>query len=85
MDRHSALVETIGEADVIGIAMGEDDSADVVERASHRPELGDELSPVTGQTGVDNGDLPRFLHEIDVDEVGTDAMEEGGKLHLWPG
>jgi hypothetical protein len=49
--------------------MGEQERADVAQRATHQSELVLELAPLTGQAGVDDRDLARFLNQIAVDDV----------------
>ena len=43
----------LGEADVVGMAMGEDERPNVVQGPAHRRELAEEVGPVAGHAGVD--------------------------------
>jgi hypothetical protein len=44
---------------VVGVAMGQDHAADVVERPAHERELRLEVVPMAGQASVDDGDPRR--------------------------
>ena len=61
MDTHgrpALATHPLCEADVIRMAMGEDDRPDVLDRAAHRGKLGWQVLPVPGHPGVDDGELP---------------------------
>jgi hypothetical protein len=73
--------EPLGEADVIGVAVGQDERADVVERPAHGGQLLRQIGPVAGHPGVDDRDLAGLLDEIGIDVAVADAMERRGNLH----
>src|SRR5262249_4898953 len=52
----NAVVATqpLGKPEVISIAVGEDDAADVVERSVHAGEFGVQITPLSGQASIDN-------------------------------
>ncbi len=70
------------EADVIGVAVGEDDCPDVLEAAAHRRELGREQPPQAGGAGVDDRDLAGVLDQVGIDDaVRTHAVDPRRDLH----
>ena len=73
--------EPLGEADVIGIAVGQYHAADVGDRAAHLGELGQEIAPLAGHAGVDQRELAVLLDEVGVDEVGSNPVQRGRELH----
>lgn len=76
--------QALGEADVVGVAVGEHHAADVGERTTHRGELGGQLLPLPCEPRVDHGDALGSVDEIDRDDVGADAVEGGAELHQMP-
>ena len=66
---------------MIAVAVGEDDPADVAELASHRAELTQQVVPVPGQSGVDQGDALGGVDEVGRDDVIAEAVELGGDSH----
>jgi hypothetical protein len=82
VDRHTVLAaEPLGEADVVGVAVGEHHAADVGERPAHRLEFVGELVPLPREAGVDDGDALGRVDEVDGHDVGADAVEGGAELH----
>ena len=67
--------KSFGEADVVGVAVGEHDALDVVEAAADDGQFGDEVVPVAGEPGVDDGDALGGDDEVDGDDVVADAVE----------
>ena len=81
-DRYPMLVaDALGEADVVGVAMREDDRAHVLDRAAHRGELVDEVAVIRGHSGIDDGHLAGFLDEVAADEVLAETVHGGGDTH----
>ena len=82
VDRSAVFsMQSRGEADVIGVTMRQQYRTNVVERAAHAAELLLELPPLTGQAGVDEGQLAALFNQVAVDDVGADLMERGSELH----
>jgi hypothetical protein len=80
--RHPELdAEPLGEADVVGVAVGQDHCPDVVERPAHCCELRREVAPETRQPGVDDRDLRAVGDEVGVDAAVAEAVEAWGDLH----
>ena len=59
--------ESLGEAEVVAVAVGQHERPDVVERAAHRGQLAREVGPVAGHAGVDDRHLARLLDQVGVD------------------
>ncbi len=73
--------ESLGEADVVGVPVGQDDRPHVVERATHRGQLGRQVAPEAGQAGVDDRDLAALFDEVAVDEARAEPVERLRELH----
>ena len=74
--------QSLRETDVVDVAMGQQDRRDIVERAAHGVELGCEILPEAGQTGVDDGHPAALFDEVAVDQArGAESMEMRGQLH----
>ena len=83
VDRNAALaMEARGESDVVGVAVRQDDRTDVVERPTHLGERVDELAPLSGQAGIDDGDLAGILDQVTVDDIRADLVEGRRELHV---
>jgi hypothetical protein len=76
------LSQSLGEAEMIAVAMRQYEPSHVLDLATKDIELVFQLLPVSGETGVDNGDTGLVLDEVGVDHVRSDAMEMRGELHL---
>ncbi len=72
-DGHSPAPGLLGEPDVIGVTVGQDEGPDVSERAVNRCELGLEIRPRAGQAGVDDRDRSLVHQEVRVDETRAQA------------
>ena len=60
VDGHASLAtQPLGKADVVGVAVRQDDAANVIERPAHGGELGRQVAPIAGQAGVDDRDASR--------------------------
>ena len=71
----------LGEADVVGVAVGQHDRPDVVEAPAHRGQLREQLRPVARHPRVDDRDGPGFLEEVGVDQAAAEPMESRGDPH----
>ena len=82
VDRHAVVAaQSLGESDVVAVAVREDHAAHVVDRSPHRRQLVLQIAPVAGQPRVDHGDPLGRLDEIRGDDVVADAVEVGTELH----
>ena len=82
VDRDVRLqAEAIREADVVGVAMGDQQGAYVGERAAHRCQLGEEVVPLAGEACVDDGHAAGILDQVGGDDVVADAVERWRELH----
>ena len=69
-DRRRALAaDPLGEADVVGVAVGKHHRPDVVERAAHGGQFAREIAPVRGRAGVDDRHLAVRLDQVRIDEA----------------
>ncbi len=75
------LTEPLGEADVVAVAVGQDQTADVRERTTDVVELALKVVPVPGEARVDQGDALGQVDEVRGDDVVADAVQVGGELH----
>ena len=81
-DRHPTLVtDALGEADVVGMAVRQDQRAHVIDRASHGPQLTDEVAVEAGEAGIDDRDLAGFFDEIAVDVVVAEPVQGRSESH----
>ncbi len=69
------------EADVIGVAVGDQQGADVGDGPTHSPQLRHELVPLAGDAGVDHGHATGVFDEVGSDDVVADPVQRGGELH----
>jgi hypothetical protein len=67
--------EALGETDVVGVAVRQNERPDIVEAPAHRRELGRQIAPVPGQAGVDDRDLAAVLDEVGVDAAVAETVE----------
>ena len=85
VDRHrdpSVAAEPLREADVVGVAVGEDERADIRGRPSHRRQLPGDVPVEAGHPRVDDRHLPRFLDEVRVDDaLVAQSMDARSDLH----
>src|SRR5581483_11030029 len=81
--RRDALlaVQPGGEADVVGVAVREDQRSHIVERQAESREFAVQQLPVTGQARVDDGHAAPVDDEVAVDGVRTDPVQSFGYLH----
>ena len=83
VDRNAVIApQALGEAEMVAVAVREHDALDVVERAAHRRQLGAEIAPVTGQTGIDHGDPFGVDDEVRGDDVVADAVKVRSESHV---
>ena len=74
--------QALRETDMVDVAVGQQDRRDIVERAAHGVELGCEIVPQAGQTGIDDRHPAALFDEVAVDEArGAEPMEMRGQLH----
>ena len=73
--------KTLGEADVIGVAVGQDQPANVAHGSAHCLQLGLEVAPLAGNAGIDQCHSAVFLDEVGRDDVVADAVEGRRELH----
>jgi hypothetical protein len=71
----------LGEADVVRMAVRQDDRLDVVKHSAHRREFGRQVRPVAGHRGVDDRDLAPLPQEVAVHEAVAEAMDAVRDLH----
>ena len=64
-----------GEADVVGVAVCQDDRPDVLESPAHRGKLGREVAPHPADAGVDHGDATSLLDEVDVHDARPESVD----------
>ena len=82
IDGHSRLfAQTLREAHVVAVAVGEDDATHVGRGAPHGGELPLKIAPVAGQPGVDERDALVGVDEVRGDDVVADAVQMGTDLH----
>jgi hypothetical protein len=72
------------EPDVVGVPVGEDDSADVGEWSAEPPHFGEQVPPVPGQAGVDQGDAIVGVDQVGGDDVVADAVQMWTESHGLP-
>jgi hypothetical protein len=73
--------QPLGEADVVGVAVRQDDPGDVGRAEAERGELGEQLPAVAGQAGVDGGDALGRDDEVGGDDVVAEAVDVLADLH----
>ena len=82
-DRRAALApDPLGEPDVVGMAVGQHDRPDVLERAAHRRELGRKVAPVRGGAGVDDRDLAVRPRSGTSSDALAEPPDPGRDLHV---
>jgi hypothetical protein len=82
-DPDAALpAQPLGEADVVGVPVRQDEATDVVEGAAHRGQLGRQVLPVAGQAGIDDRDLAALFDQVAVDDARAEPAERFRELHL---
>lgn len=80
--RHPVLPpQPLGEADVVRVAVREDDAADLIDAPPHRLQLGEQVAPVAGEAGVDDGDALIRVDEVGRDDVVADAVQVRSEFH----
>ena len=67
--------QALGEPDVVTVAVGEQDAADVVERATDGIQLAGEVGVHAGEAGVDEGDALGRDDQVGGDDVVADAVQ----------
>src|SRR5215210_4475858 len=77
--------DLLGEALVIGVPVGKDDSSNVVDVPTELGEARLELRAIAGSTGIDQDDAVVLCHEAPVDEGRPHAENAAGDLGevLW--
>ena len=84
VDRHREAAlgpGALGEADVVGVPVGQDDGPDVVQGATHRRQLGQQVRPVAGHPRVDDRDAAGLLEEVHIDQARAESTDPVGDLH----
>jgi hypothetical protein len=86
VDRHTVLLaEPLREADMVDVAVREQQRPDIDRGSSHRLQLAKQILPMATQAGIDDRDRARVLDEIAVDQArGAHSMKRGSQLHLVP-
>lgn len=75
-DRDASLgAEALGEPDVVAVAVGEHDAADVVDGATDGIQLAGEVGVHAGQPGIDEGDALGRDDQVGGDDVVADAVQ----------
>jgi hypothetical protein len=69
------------EADVVGVAVSQDESADVVDGLAQRTELALQIPPMAGQSSVDERDALVGVDEVARHEIVTEAVQMGCEFH----
>ena len=83
--RHPRLLtQPFGEADVIAVAVGEDETADVAERAADGLEFVSQVVPVPGQPGIDERDALGQIDQVRGDDVVAQSVQVRCELHGVP-
>lgn len=72
---HTGLAQPLGEADVITVAVRQDEPTDVVDTLSERLQFTLQVVPMTGEARIDEGDSLRQINEIGGDDVVAQAMQ----------
>ena len=80
----SLATQPLGKADVVGVAVRQDDAANVIEGPAHGGELLRQVAPIAGQAGVDDRDRTAVLDEVAVHEAGAQPVQGWGDLHVDP-
>jgi len=81
----AGLAGPLGEADVILVAMGQDDRAHVGERPADRGELTRQVAPVRGRAGIDDRDGAVILEDVAGDDLIPEAADPRRDLGHWAG
>ena len=82
VDGHAVVAaQSLGEADVVGVAVGEHDAADVVDRAAHRGQFGGEVAPVPREARVDERDAVGGVDQVHGDDVVADSVQGWAESH----
>ena len=69
-DRHTVLVaEPLREADMVHVAVRQQQRPDIHGGSSHRLELAKQVLPMAAQAGIDDRDRASVLDEIAVDQA----------------
>ena len=76
---NSFLPETLGEADVVGVTVGQDECIDVVDRAAEVVQVV-HLLPVRREPGIDDSQPVAVPDDVPVDLVGSEAVHAGSDL-----
>ncbi len=74
--------DALGEPDVVGVRVSEDDRLDVVGGAPDRLQVPGQTGPAGGQAAVDDGHLPLVLDEVPVGVGVLDAVDAVGDVAL---
>ncbi len=83
VDRNAGLAaQPFRETDVVAVAVGQHESADVGQRSADHGELSLKVVPVPGQPGVDEGDALGQVDEIRGDDVVAEAVEVGASFMM---
>ena len=81
-DRDAVLrADALGEADVVGVPVREDQGADILDAAPHGRQLAEQVTVVAGHASVDDRDLAGLLDQVAVDVVVAKAMQGRRESH----
>src|SRR4051794_21496187 len=82
VDRHVRLAaEALGEPDMVGVAVRDEQSTDIGEGPAHGLQLVQQLAPLARDAGVHDRHATGILDEVGGDDVVADPVQRGGELH----
>lgn len=85
VDRHPRFAaQPLGEPDVVAVAVGQHDAADVGQRSADLRELALQVAPVPRHPGVDESDALRQVDQVGGDDVVAQAVQVRCELHGGP-
>ena len=73
--------DTLGDAAVVGVRMGEEDCVDILETAADRLQLAEQRSPVAGQASIQQREPPSLLNQVQVDVPTSEAPDASSHFH----
>lgn len=72
------LSQPLGEPDVVQIAVGDEDSRDISQRVSKPFDPLDEQLPMSGESGIDDGERVSLLDDVPVDPTRAEPIHPIG-------
>jgi hypothetical protein len=75
------LPEPLRETNVVGVAMRQYDAPNVIKRVAELRQLLLKLTPMAGQTSVDDGEPGGVLNQVTVDDIGANAVQTACEPH----